>query len=179
MALVPFWIQMRLYINIEQNIGAVSISVFGIKLVCFQVELSELGIKIIRSKKEDKEIKFSVIDESAIFLEQMIHKSLRMISIIKMEMYYDVGKENDAFHSSMRGGVILGLSNMALSWLYTKRGIFPAYIGVDESTAEDKLTISMYISVVVMPLVIIYAYILSKTKTKKVVKLYERRTTKN
>ena len=177
--LIPFWIQLRMYINIEYNIGAMSISVFGIKVLCFQAELSELGIKIMRSKKEDKEIKFSVVDENAIFLKNMVHRSMRMISIMKLEMYYDVGKENDAFKTSMRAGSVVALSNIILSWLYTKRGVFNASINTEENVKEDKLTIAVYTSIVVMPIVILYVYILAKTKTKKAVNIYERRTTKN
>ena len=177
--ILPIWIQLRMYINVEYNIGAIAISVFGIKVICFQAELSELGIKIMRSKKDDKEIKFSVVDESVIFIKNMLHKTLRMISINRLEMYYDVGKQNDAFKTSMRAGSVIVLSNIILSWLYTKRGIFPASINTEEDVKEDKLTMSAYTSIVVMPLTIVYAYILAKLKTKKVVKIYERRPTKN
>ena len=177
--ILPIWIQLRMYINIECNIGVFGVSIFGINVMCFQAELSELGIKIMRTKKDDKEIKLSVVDENVIFIKNMLHKTLRMISINKLQMYYDVGKENDTFNTSMRGGSVVVLSNIILSWLYTKRGIFPAEIYTDEDIKEDKLTMAGYMSIVVMPLVIVYAYILAKIKTKKVVKIYERRPTKN
>ncbi|MBR7091501.1 MAG: hypothetical protein IKC79_03535 [Clostridia bacterium] len=179
LTLIPFWIQMRLYVNIEYNIAAVSISVFGVSVVCFQAELNELGIKIMRNKGKDKEIKFSAIDESAIMLQQMLHKSMRMISVQKLELYYDVGKQGDAYKTSMYGGVVNTITNIMIAWLYTKRGIFPAYIGIDENTKEDKMAVSMYLSVVVMPIVIILAFVLAKIKTKKVVALYARRKVKN
>ena len=134
LTLIPFWIQMRLYVNIEYNIAAVSISVFGVSVVCFQAELNELGIKIMRNKGKDKEIKFSAIDDSAIMLQQMLHKSMRMISVQKLELYYDVGKQGDAYKTSMYGGVVNTITNIMIAWLYTKRGIFPAYIGIDENT---------------------------------------------
>ena len=171
---LPMWWQARVYINAITNLGVIAISIFGIPIICFQIELQNQTINIIRIKKEDKQVPINIIDKGAIFANYFIERTLNLMWILQFSIFFGAGITNDAFKPALLNGAFLILANTITGWLFTKRGEFPCYLGLDSDSAKDELKVSGYISLVVMPISIIISLIVALYRTKKVVKNYER-----
>ncbi len=176
---LPIFCQVRFYVNALHNLGAVSFSIFGIRLVCFQLELHPDSINIIRWRKKDKEIPLSSIDKGAIFLQFFLQKVLNWTSIRQFSIFFGVGKENDAFLPNMAGGIFLTIMSALVAYLFNLRGEFPCYLGVDSDCEHSEIKISGYISFALVPLSLIFSVLSALCKTKKVVNVYERILRKN
>lgn len=169
---LPLFMSCRIYFNAKQNLGVILISLWGIPISCFQIEIKKTAITIIKRKKE-KQIQLKIIDEKAIFMQNFITCVFRYIKINEISIFVEAGKVNDACFTSLLNGTILNFIFCLYGMLYTLKRDFKAYISADSNTASNELKFATYCSVVVTPIMFIVSYIRAKLRTKRTVKVYE------
>ncbi len=162
----PIFVQVRFYFNALQNLGAVAISVFGIKISCVQIEFDKDKINVI-SLKKDKQLSLDPNDQKVQFTNKLMYQLFLRIKIIKLTLFCDVGKVQDAFLPAMIKGGIDILLYTFLSYCYTKKSTFETVVGGQISSQKDELVLSAYLHVVFNVLTIILSLVRAKQKTNK------------
>lgn len=170
--LLPIFVQIRLYINALNNIGVIAISVFGIKIICHQLEISGGKINII-GKKKDRQIDPNSVDVK--FVNKFVYYLVLKIKITNLAIFFDVSKQSDAFLPCVLRGLTQSLIGMVLGILYTKKGVFNTSVGGDVKWDRDKVVLSMYVGMVFNLAMIITALIQAKIKTKRTGEVYAKR----
>ena len=170
--LLPIFVQIRLYINALNNIGVIAISVFGIKIICLQLEISGGKINII-GKKKDRQIDPNSVDVK--FVNKFVYYLVLKIKITNLAIFFDVSKQSDAFLPCVLRGLTQSLIGMVLGILYTKKGVFNTSVGGDVKWDRDKVVLSMYVGMVFNLAMIITALIQAKIKTKRRAEVYAKR----
>ena len=169
---LPLFLSCRIYFNVKQNLGVILLSIWGIPITCFQIEIRKSAITIIKRKKE-KQIQLKIIDEKAIFMENFITCVFRYIKIREISIFVEAGKKDDACATSLINGTILNFIYCLYGMLYTLKRDFKAYISTDSNTTSNEMKFATYASVVVTPLMFVISYIRAKLRTKRTVKVYE------
>lgn len=177
--LLPLFMSANLYLNIKENLGVVVLTLWGIPLICFQVRLQKTAITIIKRRGEEKQVPLKIYDPKVVFFEYFAKVIFRYIIIRNLSVFLTVAKKNDAFVSSLAGGVFLNTMYCFLAGIYTKKGEIPAYIGVNTQSDEDEFKVVFHTSVVLNLLIILAGAIRAKRLTKRWFKVYERFSRRN
>ena len=107
LAVLPIFFSANVYFNVKENLGVVLITLWGITISCFQVQVQKTAITIIKRKGKDKEVPIKLIDENMIFADYFTKTIFRFIIIRQISIFFTIGKQNDAFVPSVVGGTIL------------------------------------------------------------------------
>ncbi len=170
----PLKIGLSSYINLRENLGAVLCTFYGFTVLCFQFKLNKTAITIIKRKGEDKDIPINIIDKDVIFMEYFIKSVFRYIGLNKISVYFMVGSNNNAFAPAIIGGVYKSLMYSIFAYLFTKKGEFPAYIGLETENTQDMLKLAGECKVIFSLWIILYGYLRAKKLTKRWLIIYER-----
>ena len=174
LAVLPIFFSANVYFNVKENLGVVLITLWGITISCFQVQVQKTAITIIKRKGKDKEVPIKLIDENMIFADYFTKTIFRFIIIRQISIFFTIGKQNDAFVPSVVGGTILEMLYGMFGALFTKKGEIPTYIDVETMTDENQLKLTAKINLLITPLIILAGYLRAKRLTKRTVKLYEK-----
>ncbi len=174
LAVLPIFFSANVYFNVKENLGVVLITLWGITISCFQVQVQKTAITIIKRKGKDKEVPIKLIDENMIFADYFTKMIFRFIIIRQISIFFTIGKQNDAFVPSVVGGTILEMLYGMFGALFTKKGEIPTYIDVETMTDENQLKLTAKINLLITPLIILAGYLRAKRLTKRTVKLYEK-----
>ena len=173
-AVLPIFFSANVYFNVKENLGVVLITLWGITISCFQVQVQKTAITIIKRKGKDKEVPIKLIDENMIFADYFTKTIFRFIIIRQISIFFTIGKQNDAFVPSVVGGTILEMLYGMFGALFTKKGEIPTYIDVETMTDKNQLKLTAKINLLITPLIILAGYLRAKRLTKRTVKLYEK-----
>lgn len=174
LAVLPIFFSANVYFNVKENLGVVLITLWGITISCFQVQVQKTAITIIKRKGKDKEVPIKLIDENMIFADYFTKTIFRFIIIRQISIFFTIGKQNDAFVPSVVGGTILEMLYGMFGALFTKKGEIPTYIDVETMNDENQLKLTAKINLLITPLIILAGYLRAKRLTKRTVKLYEK-----
>ena len=174
LSILPLCFNARTYINLRENLGAVSLNLFGLPILCFQFKLNKTAITIIKRKGKDKDIPLSIIDKDVIFAEYFIKSIFSFVYIRQVSLFFMIGKDNDAFLPAMAGGFFNSFVSALLAFLYTKKSLFPAFVGLETASNKNELKFAAEIRVIFSLMIILIGYIRAKNLTKRWLKVYER-----
>lgn len=162
--LLPIFVQLRIYINVTKNTGVMALSVFGIKIVCNQLEVRDAKINII-GKKKDRQIDPSSVDFK--FASKFVYYFILKILITKFALFCDVYKKDDAFAPCVLRGCWQTIVGIMLAILYTKKGVFNTVVDGEIGWHKNKIVLSVYIGIIFNVVMLIVSYIQAKTKLKR------------
>ena len=161
---VPLFVQVRVYTNIYSNIAVFAVSLFGIKIVCKQAEIQKGQINIIGAKR-DRQI--APNSASITLFNKFVYYLILKIKIVKLAIFCDVAKHNDAFTPSIICAWVNAVLSMLVGILYTKKGVFDTTLGGETKHDKEKVVFCSYCHFAFNLLMILIAYIQAKQKTKK------------
>jgi len=93
----PFKITWRFHINLLENLGFVVFKVLFIRLLCERFKISNFEIKTEREKEKKRKNEF--------FKNYIICLAKR-VNAKKIDLFFDVGAEDDAYFVSMLSGYV-------------------------------------------------------------------------
>ncbi len=171
-SLLPFKIGMRMYWNVGKNLGVLSFDIWGITVVCMQIEITQTAINIIRAKKKERQIQLQALSFGAIFMHHFLQAVFRYIVIREISMYVDASKKNDAFTTFLFNGAVLQLLQSIYAVLYGLKGNFISFCSVDNDIQENKCSLSNYMSIMLAPMILIVSAVWALFRTKKGIAKY-------
>ncbi len=163
---MPIFVQLRVYFNAVKNLGVVAVSVFGIKLICVQIEFNKDKINVM-SLKKDRQLSIDPSNQQVQFMNNVMYQLFLRIKIVKLAVFCDVGKQQDAFLPAMLKGGVEMLFYVLLSFCYTKKGVFDTVVGGKMSSQKDELVVSVYLHIVFNIFVITLSLVRAKQKVNK------------
>ncbi|MBQ8762088.1 MAG: hypothetical protein IJZ26_02060 [Clostridia bacterium] len=171
----PLFFQLRFYINALKNLGAISITLFGIiPLASFQIQLQKDAIKIIRHTRKNNEKEVKYFDAKSIFTGLLIKNLFLSVKINELSLFFSVGEKNNAFSSAYYGGVWYSVIYSLLQMLKERKGAFPSNIDTETNNDENKLKLSGYLGILIVPFQIVYCFALTIKQFIKVRRRYEK-----
>lgn len=172
---LPLCFQLRIYLNALQNLGAISISLFGIfTLASFQIQLKKDAVKILKHKKKNNEKEMKYFDASSIFISLLMKNLFHSIKIKELSLFFSIGQKNDAFHTAYFSGLWQAIIHSCLQILKTVKGNFESNVGTESDNDENKLKFAGYLNLLIFPIQILYCLILSLKQFLKIRSRYER-----
>ena len=178
LSLIPWRIGFSMYINVGQNLGVVAFTLWGVTITCFQLEITESAINIIKRKGKEKQIKFDTLDKDAIFAHYFLVSAFRYIIIRELSIFVEFGKQNDAAFSCLGCGTVLQFLYCFYAVLFGAKGPMCAYMSVDPKVEENKLTFANKITIFCAPIVVLFSILRAIKRVKRTVDIYERITRK-
>ena len=171
--LVPIVFSFRIYFNVLKNTGTIKIKIFGIPITTFQVAIHELAIYIIKPKGKQRKIPISLVDETAIFINHFVTTFFRYIRIVECDIFANVGKSNDAYHTAMFGAWMQNILYSFFAMLITIKRVHKTQCDIDYTHENSELKLSSYIRLSSCFLFIIISLIRAKFRTNRTVNVYE------
>lgn len=152
----PLCFKFRFYVNILQNLGAVSTTVFGITLKAFQFELTKKGYNIFNKQKISQK-KFNL--RKIIFAQKLCLVLFAYIKISKIFLNTEFGYKRNAMVSSLANGSFITLLNDFLFFLHTKKESATMFCAYDVDFERDSFKILGYSSIILTPISVIFSII--------------------
>lgn len=174
LSVIPMRLNVSMYWNIGYNLGVVAISIWGITVSCFQIEITKSAINIIRSKGKDRALNFEAISQNAVFMNFFLMSIFRYISIREISIFLETGKSNDACFTNILNGFLLQLLYNFYAVLFSIKGDFRSYMSVDGRVDTNKLSLTGTVSIVCCPIVLLFSLVRALFRIKRMVKVYER-----
>lgn len=161
----PLFVQVRFYINVLQNIGAFSISLFGfIHVFVTQFKLAQKGV-VLFSKNKQKDINFDLGKIS--FIKGLIFAFYKKIKIFNISVFSEFGYKNNAAITANINGIFLILIHLFFSFIHnTKRNVLSFYDN-DKRFKQDKFCFCGCVSLFFVPLDILLSFLYAKQKSSK------------
>lgn len=171
MLIIPFFCKIHFSYDLLNNLGAISLYVFFIKIFAFKYKFKGKDIILI-SRKNRKEIETTLSKKQVRFFEQLTIQLKQKIVIRKLDVYSRIGVE-DAMGSALLSGLFTSLTSIILA--YIKNVKRSAIVGIKSEPDYNgkSLIFSIYGSIKITIFDIIYSIIMSLTIIKRSEK-YER-----
>lgn len=149
----PLFLQLRFYVNLLENLGAVSISLFGIvPLFAFRFNIQKDALRIISKKQKEKDLKFFA--PNAYFVMKFLKLVLQKLLIFEITLFAGCGKKQDAMTLAMLSGVLISAVHILFAILSTQKN-FEASFVCDKNFENDELKFSGFVSIFILPFTIL------------------------
>lgn len=145
--LTPLKINFGVYINLLKNRGAVFVNLWGIiQLAQEKFVIADGEVTAKNNKEKQKTFELSKDDKDVIFLKTLINSIFRKAILERIDFFFDMGKKDDAFVSTMATSTVQILANIFLNVLRTKKYGFSSGIYCNALYLTDKLSSTLAIS---------------------------------
>ncbi len=168
--ILPIFIGFKLYYNVLLNTLVFSFSIFGIKIINVQGKFKGAQL-VIFGKNENKNFKFDPKDKHLQFFNKFIYLLFLKIKIIKLNIFCDVGKTNDAFTPCIIKSSIDIILRSLLGFAYTKKGVFNTIVGGDVNFKQDKFIFNLNLCIILNLFLVLLCLVQAKIKIIKEKKL--------
>ena len=162
---IPLFIKVRLSYNVLKNIGAMSVFLFGLKIIVMQFNITRRGIYLYESGKEEF-VDFNTQTNEAIITENLIKQIKDKVKLKILKLYYNLGVE-DAFSTAMICGVI----NSAILTFFTRikcsKPTASLFLGDNPSYNEKVFEVSLYLKFSISLFDLVYSFVNSVMLTIK------------
>jgi len=159
----PLFLQMRFYVNVLENLGAMSITLLWfIPIYTMQFEITKNAIKIITTKEEEKEVE--IFSEDAVFFLVFMKNLLQKLTLLEVSLFCLVGKKNNAMETALLNGTLINIVHILFAIIHTKKGEFLSHFVCDVDYQDNALKFSGYHSIFIFPITIIWCLIKAKFK---------------
>ncbi len=172
-AFIPWRVGFKMFVSVKDNLGVVMLSIFGVKIICFQVEIVDTTINIIKHKGKERQIEIKSLDKSALIFHYFLLAVYRYIAIRELSLFVDFGKRADPKLTYLVCGGANSVLYSFYAGLFSTKGVARAYFGA-EPEEEDKLAISSDITIMCAPVILLKSMLGAIKKVKRMVKVYER-----
>ena len=169
--LVPLLLRVRIYLNAVENIGTLSVRLFGfIKVQEFRFKITRAGIALLSSGEDDEEMD----EENMMFLNKLAIEILKLVNIKELSVYGSLGLADDAFATALAGGSFLALVNAGLGYLITKKGRFSSSVSVASDFENSVVTFALEFVLTMNLISILACVVRAKEKIMEVRGRHER-----
>ncbi len=162
----PLFIQLRFYVNVLENLGAVSVTLLWIfPIMNFRFNLKRDVIHIVTKKQKEKDIQiFSV---KSYLILQFFKNLFLKLKIFEIYFFSYFGKKNDAMTTAMLNGYIVSLTHMLFVLIQNKKGEYISNIVCDKDFEKSELKFSFYSSIFILPISILFCFLQTLCKVNK------------
>ena len=171
LSVTPLFLRARVYLNVQKNIGALSVKLLGIFTIQkFRFKLTRMGVVMLSSDSEGEDT-----EDDMTFLNKLAIEMLKLVKINELSVFSSLGVKGDALATALVGGSFLAFVNAMLAVLITQKGEFKSFVSISSNFQESVFTIGIHLSVFTNLMSILAATILAKQKTTEVMKKHERK----
>lgn len=157
----PLFLQMRFYVNILENFGAMSVTLLRIiPIYTIQFEIRKNAINIITQKEEEKEVEF--FSENTFFFLVFLRNLLQKLTLLEVSLFCLVGRKNNAMETAMLNGTLINIVHILFAIIHTKKGDFLSHFVCDVDYEDNALKFSGYHSIFIFPVTVIWCLIKAK-----------------
>lgn len=164
--IAPIYVKIRLGFDVIKNIGEFAVYIFGIKIIKVKIRFTKNSISVITSKKQ-KDIPLDLKNKQVKFFNNLMYNLFLLIIVLKLRLYFEIGKNNDAFYPAMICGLINCLVGALLGYCYTKKGVFNTSVDTILVSNNDKIDFSFQLNILFNLLVVIISFVRAKIKQHK------------
>ncbi len=162
----PLFIQLRFYVNVLENLGAISITLLWIfPIMNFRFNLKRDAIHIITKKQKEKDIQlFSV---KSYLMLQFFKNLFLKLKIFEIYLFSYFGKKNDAMTTAMLNGYIVSLMHILFVLIHNKKGDYISNIVCDKDFEKSEFKFSFFSSIFILPTSILFCFLQTLRKVNK------------
>ena len=154
----PLFLQIRFYVNVLKNFGAMSITLLWfIPVYTIQFEVRENAINIITQRNQVKAV--PIFSPNALFFLLFLKNILQKITLLELSLFCLVGKKNNAMMTALINGSMINIVHILFAIIHTKKGDFISHFVCDVDYEESKLRFSGYNSTFIFPITILWCLI--------------------
>ena len=127
----PFKIKWSFHINLLENVGFVVFKVLFIRLTCERFKLNSRGqIEVERERKEKR---------NKLLIQKYIYSLAKRVEVKNVDLFVDVGAENDAYFVSVLSGYIGASLSVVEALIINKYEKVKMYVFYIPNYEESKL----------------------------------------
>lgn len=169
--ILPIFCKLHVSYDLFNNLGAISIYVFFIKIISFKLKFEDFELVLYTQKKE-KQIEAKFSEKQMRFLKQLNVQFKQKIIIRKINAYSRIGVQ-DASISAITTGLFNALTGSLLAYIKNSKTSTQITIKSEPNYNGKTFTIAFYCSLVITLFDVIYGLIMSFMLVKRSEK-YER-----
>lgn len=117
--IIPFSIKVYASYDLFNNLGAISIYVFFIKIFAYKVTFKNNKI-LLYTQKDTKQVPIQLSDKKLRFLEQIIIQLKEKIVIKNATVFTKIGL-NDAYHTALMSGTVNAIISIIFARIKNKK----------------------------------------------------------
>lgn len=169
--IVPIFAKLYFSFNVLDNLGAISLYIFFIKIIAYKIKY-ESGQIVVFTSKHEKDIEIQVSNKQLRFLKQLSVQLKQKIILKKVIIYSRIGL-NDAANSAILTGVFNSIVSCFVGYVKNIKKSAKFYVLNNPNYNGYNFTFSSTISCSITIFDVIYALIMAFVIIKRSEK-YER-----